>query len=144
MSRRPTILIIAAALTGLLALPGAAVAAPTASASASSLVTTLATDACVAEKSEIGKKAFKKRYGAKKGMKACVKKAKPQARQAITEATDECIWELEEYGDEEFYYEWDSFTACVEDYAAWIMDGGGFEDDDEEDTESDDEDDGLF
>jgi hypothetical protein len=144
MSRRPAILIVSAALLGLLALPGGVAAGPTATASGANLVNALATDACAAEKSDIGKKAFKKRYGAKKGMKACVKRNKADARAAVTEATDECLWELEEYGDEEFYGEWGTFSACVEDYAAWIMDGGGFEEDDEGDEEEEEEDEGDF
>lgn len=144
MPRRPVILSALAALVALFALPGAATAAPTAQVSAAALVESLSKDACAAEKADIGKKAFKKRYGAKKSMKACLKKARPLARQAISEATDECVWELNEYGEEEFYYEWDSFSACVEDYAAWIMDGGGFEEDEDGDAdEGEEEDDGL-
>lgn len=142
MPRRPVIPSVLAALVALIALPGAAPAAPTAHTSGSALIETLAKDACAAERADIGKKAFKKRYGAKKAAKACLKKARPEARLAISEATDECVWELNEYGDEEFYAEWDSFTACVEDYAAWIMDGGEFEDG--EDAGDDDDDDAGF
>ncbi len=133
MPRRPAALFVSAALLGLLVLPGAATAQPTAAASAANLVNALAADACAAEKAEIGKRAFRKRYGAKKPMRACVKRAKPDARNAVGEATDECLTELEEYGSEEFYAEWETFSACVEDYAAWIMDGGGFEEEEEED-----------
>ena len=132
MTRRPTTLLICAAVAALFALPAA-------SASGATLVGTLAADACAAEKADLGKKAFKKRYGAKKPMKACIKRAKPQARAAVDEATDECLWELEEYGDEEFYAEWGTFSACVEDYAAWIMDGGGFEDEEDEGGEEEEE-----
>ena len=103
MPRRPAVLFVSAALLGLLVLPGAATAKPTAAASAANLVNALAADACGAEKAEIGKRAFRKRYGAKKPMRACVKRAKPDARNAVGEATDECLMELEEYGSEEFY-----------------------------------------
>ena len=133
MPRRPAVLFVSAALLGLLVLPGAATAKPTAAPSAASLVNALAADACATEKAEIGKRAFRKRYGAKKPMRACVKRAKPDARKAVGEATDECLWELEEYGSEAFYSEWETFSACVEDYAAWIMDGGGFEEEEDED-----------
>ena len=125
-------MIVSAALLGLLVLPGAAPARPTATASGANLGNDLANDACALEKSEIGKRAFRKRYGTKKPMKACVKQAKPDARKAVGEATDECLLELQEFGSEEFYFEWETFSACVEDYAAWIMDGGGFEEDEGE------------
>ncbi len=129
MRKRPAILVTSLALVALFALPGAATAGPSASASASSLVITLATDACAAEKSEIGKRVFRKRYGAKRAMRACVRKTREEARRAVHEATAECLWELEEFGPHEFYLEWGTFPACVEDYAAWIMDGGSFEED---------------
>jgi hypothetical protein len=130
MSWRPTALIACAAI-------GAALAVPAASSGSPTLVNSLAAGACQAEKSEIGKRAFKKRYGAKKPMRACVKRARAAARVAVGEATAECLWELGEYGSEEFYSEWATFSACVEDYAAWIMDGGGFEE--EEEDEGDEE-----
>jgi hypothetical protein len=138
MARRPAIAIVTVALLGLTALPGAA-AAPGAGTSSTNLVNTLATDACVAEKSEIGKKAFKKRYGAKKAMKACVKRARPDARRAVAAGTEECLAELQDFGEEEFYLEWESFSACVEDYSAWIMDGGTFEVVEEEEGEEEEE-----
>ena len=109
--------------------------APATSGAAGSFANQLAADACKAEKSKLGKRGFAKRYGAKKPMKTCLRKAKAEANKAVSEATDECLSELQEYGDEEFYAEWDTFSACVEDYAAWIMDGGGFEDDDSEDED---------
>jgi hypothetical protein len=108
---------------------------PATSGAAGGLTAQLAADACKAEKSKLGKKGFAKRYGAKKPLKACAKKAKADANKAVSEATDECLLELQEYGDEEFYADWGTFSACVEDYAAWIMDGGGFEEDDSEDDE---------
>ena len=106
---------------------------PATSGAAGGLAGQLASSACKAQKSKLGKKRFAKRYGAKKPMKACVKKTRPAANRAISEATDECLFELQEYGYEEFYYEWGTFSACVADYAAWIMDGGGFEDGESED-----------
>jgi hypothetical protein len=114
-------------------------ALPASSGAATNLANQLASNACKAEKSKFGKRGFAKRYGAKKPMKVCLKKARASAGSAVSEATDECLAELQEYGDEEFYAEWETFTACVEDYAAWIMDGGGFEED-----ESEDEDEGIL
>jgi hypothetical protein len=105
---------------------------PATSGAAGGLTGQLAADACKAEKAKLGKKGFAKRYGAKKPMKVCAKKAKADANKAVSEATDECLLELQEYGDEEFYADWGTFSACVEDYAAWIMDGGGFEEDESE------------
>jgi hypothetical protein len=106
---------------------------PATSGAAGGLAGQLASSACKAEKAKLGKRGFAKRYGAKKPIKACVKKARAAANRAVSEANDECLSELQEYGDEEFYYEWGTFSACVADYAAWIMDGGGVEDDEDED-----------
>jgi hypothetical protein len=108
---------------------------PATSGAAGGLAGQLAAGACKAEKAKLGKKGFAKRYGAKKPMKTCVKKARAEANKAVSEATDECLFELQEYGDEEFYEEWGTFSACVSDYAAWIMDGGGFEEDESEGEE---------
>ncbi|MBM3667460.1 MAG: hypothetical protein FJW90_08290 [Actinobacteria bacterium] len=130
MARKPAILIVCAALLGALATP-----AP--SSAAGGLVGKLAAGACSAEKAKIGKRAFAKRYGAKRPTRTCIKRTKAAARRAVAAATDECLVELEEYGEEEFYLEWETFPACVEDYAAWIMDGGGFEDDGSEEDDGD-------
>jgi hypothetical protein len=121
-----------------------AAAAPANAVANPALVNKLAAGACSAEKSKLGKKAFAKRYAGKKPKRICIKRKKPEARRAVSEATDECLWELQEYGEEEFYFEWGTFSACVDDYSAWIMDGGSFEDDTSEDGEDEEEDDGLF
>ena len=113
---------------------------PSAASGNAALVNKLAADACRAEKSKLGKKSFAKRYGRKKPAKVCAKRTRPKARASVAEATGECLFELQEYGDEEFYAEWGTFSACVADYAAWIMDGGGFEDDD---SEEEDEEEGF-
>lgn len=109
--------------------PLGVVALPASSSAAGGLIGTLAADACATKKAELGKRAFRKRFGAKRAMRACVRQTRDEARRAVDEATAECLWELEEFGEEEFYLEWVTFSACVEDYAAWIMDGGSFEED---------------
>ena len=129
MSGKALISVVCCAL-GLTLLPSAA--------SGNALVNKLAADACRAEKSKLGKKAFAKRYGAKKPVRACAKRTRPKARAAVSDANDECLFELEEYGDEEFYLEWGTFSACVADYAAWIMDGGGFEEEEDGDEDEGD------
>lgn len=135
MARRPAILIICLALGALVALPGTAAAKASASAG-NSLVNSLAVGACAGEKQEIGKRAFRKRYG-KRSAKTCVKRKRKEARGAVAEATAECQAELDDFGEENFYLDWDSFSDCVADYAAYIMDGGSFEEDDSEDTGDD-------
>lgn len=117
-----------AALAGLLALTGGAASAD----ASGSLVRSLAAGQCAAEKQDIGKKAFRKKYG-KKGMPACIKKGRAAARQAVSVATQDCQAELEEFGLESFLEDWTSFEECVGDYAEWELDPVG--DDGEEDEQ---------
>ena len=142
MSPRLAIAVVCIAL-------GALIAAPTASAARASgggsLVNSLAAGACSAEKGKLGKKSFQKKYGKKHSSRNCAKRKRGEARSAVAKATTECQAELEDYGEEDFYADWETFDACVADYADWIMGGGTFEDDpddtgdDVEDTGDDEE-----
>lgn len=111
MTRRLMIAIAACALFGLLAIPSSSGAATSAA-----QVNQLSAAYCKGENKALGKKAFAKRYG-KKGMKACVKKQRKTVRAAYQAATEECQAELDEFGEEEFYFEWESFEECVDWYA---------------------------
>jgi hypothetical protein len=94
------------------------------------LATKLAAKACVQEKKSIGRKAFTKRYGERNAMRACVRKNRSDARRAIAAATAECQAELDDFGPEDFYEDWDSFEECVEYYAEadTVVDPGGDDD----------------
>jgi hypothetical protein len=137
MLRKPALLIACLAVAGLIAVPG--IAAAKSGARGGGLVGTLATGACTSEKQAIGKRAFRKRYGRKQPARACVKRNRADARRAVTAATAQCQDEFDEYGEEEFYLEWEIFSDCLADYAAWIMDGGGFEEGDSEDEGDEEE-----
>ena len=89
----------------------------------------VATSACKAQKSKIGSKGFKKRYGAHP-MKACVRKQIPSARQAIAASKAECDDEIAIDGLADFIDTWsdDDGTGA---YENCVTDGvlGVFEDD---------------
>jgi hypothetical protein len=127
MARKLTALAIAAVIGALLAVPAAAPAK-------GGLTGSLAASACSAEKKQLGKKRFAKKYG-KKGMAVCIKRTRGAAQRAIAVATVECQAELDEYGLDEFLLDWSSFEECVATYAEWEMDGGLVEDDEEGDEE---------
>ena len=97
----------------------------------------VATAACKAQKSKLGSKGFKKRYGAHP-MKACVRKQLPPARRAIADSKSECDDEIATDGLADFIETWsdDDGTGA---YENCVADGvlGIFEDD--EDDSVDDE-----
>jgi hypothetical protein len=84
------------AAAALLALPAGAAA------SQGGQVTSLAAQQCAQEKSEIGKKAFRKRYGIKHAMRACGKRTRPQVAAALGAAAVDCQSELAQSGVAEF------------------------------------------
>jgi hypothetical protein len=133
MPRKPLILIACLALGAIAVLPGSAAASTNTAAARSAgqtgkLVNSLAAGACAQERHKIGKRSFRKRYG-RKSTRTCIKRNRKDARAAVTAGTAECQLELDDYGDEDFYMDWDSFEDCVADYSQWVMDGGTFEDD---------------
>jgi hypothetical protein len=122
MARKLALLASLAAVAAVMSMPAGATAA-------GGLTGKLAANQCVAKKSEIGKKRFAKKYGAKP-MPACIKKGRPAARRAVATATADCQAEIAEWGIESFYEDWSSFNECVEYYADAYL-NGGFEEDDE-------------
>jgi hypothetical protein len=54
----------------------------------------LAAQQCAQEKADIGKKAFRKKYGAKRTMRACTKRTVPQVAAATRTANQDCQDEL--------------------------------------------------
>jgi hypothetical protein len=131
MTRRLSIVAAICALAVALAVPG--------SASASSKVTSLAAAQCKNERKALGKKGFAKRYG-KKGTGACIKKQKRAVRAAIADATDQCQSELDEFGPDEFFYEWESFEECVDWYTDEELNPSGDDGDDPIDDDEPDDD----
>jgi hypothetical protein len=98
--------IIAAAL---IALPASAAA------NQSGQVQGLAAQQCAQEKADIGKKAFRKRYGAKRSMRACTRRVRPQVAAAAATATQDCQNELADNGPAEFIDDYgDDPTASID------------------------------
>jgi hypothetical protein len=81
-----------AAAAALFALPAGSAA------SGGGQVTSLTAQKCAKERAAIGKKAFRKRYGAKHPMRACSKKAKGEVAAAVGTANSDCQDELAEIG----------------------------------------------
>jgi hypothetical protein len=79
-------------VAALLALPASAAAMQ------GGQVSSLAAQQCAQERASIGKKPFRKRYGAKRAMRACVKRHRGQVATAVSRATQDCQAELTEMG----------------------------------------------
>jgi hypothetical protein len=84
------------AAAALLALPAGAAA------SQGGQVNSLAAQQCAQERADIGKKAFRKRYGAKHTMRNCAKRTKPEVTAALNTAGSDCQAELTQSGLAEF------------------------------------------
>jgi hypothetical protein len=80
------------AAAALLALPAGAAA------SQGGQVDSLTAQRCAQERAAIGKKAFRKRYGAKHTMRSCAKRSKAQVAAALVTANADCQDELAESG----------------------------------------------
>ena len=111
MARRLAILAAFSALIAALLVPAGAGAAD------SSQVSKMTAAYCKAQKKKLGKKGFAKRYGKKKPMKTCIKKQRKVVENAYRRAEEQCDAELAEFGEEEFFWEWESYEECVDWYA---------------------------
>ena len=69
-------------------------------------VASLAAQQCKQERAEIGKKAFRKRYGARHGMRTCGKRMRPQVTAALSTAGSDCQAELAQIGLTQFILEY--------------------------------------
>ncbi len=121
----------------------AALALPAgAAASAGGQVTSLAAQQCAQERAAIGKKTFRKRYGAKHAMRSCAKKAKAQVAAAVNTANSDCQDELAEIGVADFLDEYgedvtnaldNSMAECVAEDVDQILNPDDYGDDGEDD-----------
>jgi hypothetical protein len=107
---------VAAITAGLLLIPAGAAAGQ------GGQVNSLAAQQCAQERATTGKKAFRKKYGAKRTMKSCMKRTRPQVAAALPSANGDCQSELAEIGTAEFIDEYgedetssldDAMTECV-------------------------------
>jgi hypothetical protein len=69
-------------------------------------VAAMAGQQCAQERADVGRKAFRKRYGAKHTMRNCIKRTRPRIAAAVTSATDGCQQELVQDGPDQFILDW--------------------------------------
>jgi hypothetical protein len=105
-----------AAAAVLIALPA------NAAASGGGQVVGLTAQQCSQERADLGRKAFRKRYGARHTMRACVKRTRPQVLAAVGTASSDCQDELagigsagfiDEYGEDETDSLDNAMTECI-------------------------------
>jgi hypothetical protein len=89
-----------AATAALIALPANAAAA------GGGQVVGLAAQQCAQERADLGRKAFRKRYGDRHTMRACVKRTRPQVTAAAGTASSDCQDELTAIGTADFIDEY--------------------------------------
>jgi hypothetical protein len=105
----------------------------------------LAAQQCKQERAEIGKKAFRKRYGAKHGMRSCSKRMRPQVTAALSTAGSDCQAELAQIGLTQFILEYGEdltdtldvvMAECIAEDVDGILNPGDDEDDEGDDDPS--------
>jgi hypothetical protein len=124
------------AAAALLALPAGSAA------SAGGQVPSLTAQQCSQERAAIGRRAFRKRYGARHTMRACAKRTKTQVAAALNTANADCQDELAQNGVADFIDEYgegatdtldDAMTECVAEDADEILNPDDYVDDGEDD-----------
>jgi hypothetical protein len=117
-----------------------------AAASQGGQVNSLAAQQCNQERADIGKKAFRKRYGAKHTVRSCVKRTRPQVVAALATAGSDCQDELAQSGTTVFIDDYsedatdtlgDAMTECIAEDADEILNPEDYVDDDGSDDGSD-------
>ena len=123
---------------------GALLAVPaTASAGQGGPAASVAARQCSQERSVVGRKSFRKRYGGKHTMRVCIRRNRGRASAALTNATQECQSELAQDGPDEFIVDWawdedtvdDAMGECVADGVNAILNPDDSDDSDEIDDE---------
>jgi hypothetical protein len=123
------------AAAALFALPAGAAA------SQGGQVNSLTAQQCNQERAEIGRKAFRKKYGSKHSMRTCAKRTKPQVAAALSTANSDCQAELAQYGLAEFIDDYgedatdtldNAMAECVAEGTDQILNPEDYEDEDED------------
>jgi hypothetical protein len=110
-------------VAGLLELPASAAAGQ------GGQVSSLAAQECARERAAIGKKAFRKRYGEKRAMRACAKRNRPRVASALNAATQDCQQQLAQEGSEQFILDYafdedtleNAMSECIADTVDQIL-----------------------
>jgi hypothetical protein len=101
-------------------------------------VTGLAAQQCAQERSDIGKRAFRKKYGAKRTMRSCVRRTQPQVSAVVPAANTDCQDELasetpadfiDEYGDDPSTPLADAMAECIAEDVDQILNPQDYVDD---------------
>ncbi len=120
------------AAAALLALPAGSAA------SLGGQVSSLTAQQCSQERAAIGKKAFRKRYGAKRTMRSCARRTKSQVATALNTANSDCQDELAQNGVAQFIDDYgedttdtvdDAMGECVAEDADQILSPDDYVDD---------------
>ena len=106
---------MALAVAALLALPAVAPARQSGAG-----VDRVAAQQCAKERQDIGRNAFRKKYGGRQGMRNCIRRSRGPARSALQQAQAACQAELSQMGTDAFNDEYgtddtgsDAFDECV-------------------------------
>jgi hypothetical protein len=108
-------------VAGLLALPASPAAGQ------GTQVATLAAQQCVQERAAIGRRAFRKKYGAKHTVRSCVRRNRARVSKAVATAGADCQAELSDLGQVDFIDEYgddptDSLDSVMEECVAEDVD----------------------
>jgi hypothetical protein len=98
-------------VAGLLALPASPAAGQGGQAAS------LAAQQCAKERASIGKKAFRKKYGARHTTRSCAKRNRPRVASAVATAGQDCQAELNQLGVADFIDEYGDEPTDSVDYA---------------------------
>jgi hypothetical protein len=89
----------------------------------------LATATCAQERKQVGRSAFAKKYGERRAMRSCIRRARGKVKAAVTQATSACEQELAVLGWSQFVDTYgsdetgaDAFAECVADEVDEVLD----------------------
>ena len=123
---------------------GALLAVPSGAAAAGGQVQQLSAQQCARERADIGKTAFRKKYGDKHQMRACVKRTRGKVRSALSQAGQDCQDELTQNGLPQFIDDYgsddtgsDAMEECVAEDSDSILNPGDYVDDGSGDDSTD-------
>jgi hypothetical protein len=110
-------------------------------------VSSLAAQQCAQERADIGKRAFRKRYGAKHTMRSCIKRTRPKVASALNAATQGCQQQLAQTGPEQFILDYafdedtveNAMSECLADTVDQVLNPVDWSDDGSDDGSDDDD-----
>ena len=106
-------------------------------------VASVAAQQCAQRKADIGKKAFRKRYGAKHTMRNCIRRNRAKAESTLSSAAEECEQELAENGPAEFILDYafdedtveNAMSECIADTVDETLDPSDSDDGEDDGTD---------